>query len=222
MNDIFISYRRADTQAICDRMYGALRERFGKDRVFRDIDSLAGGAPIRASLATSLRNCHVIIVLLGAQWTTLRDAGGNLRIFQPDDYVRMEVESALALAKDRNVTVLPVKIGDYPQPTARDLPPTLQPLLDLNIRTVRYDPDFKHDMLVLLEDVARALPPPPLWQVILRGLRGTVGRGASTIIGLALTLWTIAAIADTAGITIPVLTPLFHQLLTWLQHLTKH
>ena len=37
---VFISYRRADSQHVSDRIYEHLVERFGDDTVFKDVDSI--------------------------------------------------------------------------------------------------------------------------------------------------------------------------------------
>src|SRR4051794_9489955 len=43
VTSIFISYRRDDTFFKADRLFEDLSQRFGKENVFRDIDSIAPG-----------------------------------------------------------------------------------------------------------------------------------------------------------------------------------
>ena len=47
MSGIFISYRREDSQELAGRLFDRLAQRFGKDRVFRDIDAIDPGAKLR-------------------------------------------------------------------------------------------------------------------------------------------------------------------------------
>jgi hypothetical protein len=44
MSRIFISYRRGDSRGSAGRLYDDLEERFGKDVVFRDLDTIEPGA----------------------------------------------------------------------------------------------------------------------------------------------------------------------------------
>lgn len=48
MAKIFISYRRSDSQDITGRIFDHLVERFGRDTVVRDIDSIQPGADYRS------------------------------------------------------------------------------------------------------------------------------------------------------------------------------
>ena len=47
---IFISYRRSDSIANTGRIYDYLERRFGRDRVFKDVDSIPLGVNFRTFL----------------------------------------------------------------------------------------------------------------------------------------------------------------------------
>jgi hypothetical protein len=67
MAKIAISYRRSDSQP--GRIFDRLVQRYGKDTVFRDIDSIQPGIDFRRQIADALRTTDV----LGDE-TCIRDA----------------------------------------------------------------------------------------------------------------------------------------------------
>lgn len=50
MAQIFISYRRFDSTAITGRIYDRLRQEFGKDAIFKDVDNIPAGRDFRGVL----------------------------------------------------------------------------------------------------------------------------------------------------------------------------
>src|SRR5690606_33075208 len=91
-------------------------------------------------------------VLIGPNWAEARDAEGRRRLDDPADWVRIEIETALA---QDGVHVVPVLINGAQLPRAEDLPESLRPLLRRNAAVVRRDPDFRDDV----ERLMRALGP---------------------------------------------------------------
>src|SRR5579885_2552419 len=124
MATIFLSYRRDDTGPTCRQLAGNLMRRLGKEHVFLDIDSIAGGENFPQRLQRALRSCDCVVVLIGPSWLTIADAQGQRRLDQPDDFVRYEVETALASGRP----VIPVLVGQASSPITQALPPRLQPL----------------------------------------------------------------------------------------------
>ncbi|MEV0357860.1 toll/interleukin-1 receptor domain-containing protein [Nocardia sp. NPDC050697] len=117
MTDIFLSYRSADSAFAVAEIWKRLAERFGREHVFRDDDSIRLGtayaAPIRAALAAS----DVVAAVIGPLWFGT-DAGGTRRIDDPADWVRYELRTAYQL----EIPVIPVLLGDTPLPTPEQLP----------------------------------------------------------------------------------------------------
>ena len=56
MSKIFISYRREDSADTCGRIYDRLRDRFGKDAVFKDVDSIPLGVSFHDTSPPSFGN----------------------------------------------------------------------------------------------------------------------------------------------------------------------
>lgn len=153
---IFISYRRADTQDVVGRMYDRLIFHFPIERVFRDIDSLRIGESFPDALADAISNAKVALVIIGPAWASISNSAGHRRLHEPGDFVRIEVENALAAG----IPVVPVLVTGATMPTPTDLPATLQPLLNKHAAHVRPDPDFSRDMERLIGQLATILDYP--------------------------------------------------------------
>ena len=71
-----------------------------------------------------------------------RDADGNRRLNDPDDYVQIEIESALG----RGIPAIPLLVRGAVMPVEADLPENLRELVFRNGIPIRPDPDFHRDM----------------------------------------------------------------------------
>ena len=104
---IFISYRRADSKYVVDRIRDRLIEAYDEDAIFRDLESIPLGKNFSGVLKEATTTCDVMLVVIGPQWTTITDDQGNKRLFEPDDYTRLEVEAGLVNPK---ILVIPVLV----------------------------------------------------------------------------------------------------------------
>jgi hypothetical protein len=147
MPNIFISYRRADSSAHVGRIYDRLVEAFGKKHIFKDVDNIPVGVDFRQVLSREVNKCDIVLVVIGRSWMTVTDDYGRRRIDNPDDFVRIEVATALAR---QNCLVVPVLLQGAPMPPPNYLPPDLQMLPYKNAAIVRDDPDFHHDLTRLV------------------------------------------------------------------------
>lgn len=137
---LFISYRREESAGHAGRLYDSIAARFGEGNVFVDVD-VAPGIDFVARIQEAIGGCRVLLVMMGPRWATLSAGGGSARIADPDDFVRLEVETAL---ERPDVTVIPVLVGGAEMPDPDDLPPGLRPLtrrnaLELSDMRWRYD-----------------------------------------------------------------------------------
>jgi hypothetical protein len=144
---IFISYRRDDTSDVTGRIYDRLIQHFGKESVFKDVDSIPLGIDFRQHLGDSVGRCDVLLTIIGRQWS----AGevGKRRLDDVRDFVRIELEAALR----RGIPVVPVLVQGSSLPSGADLPETLQSLVYRNGMPVRPDPDFHQDMDKLIRGI---------------------------------------------------------------------
>lgn len=150
---IFISYRRSDAQGVAGRLNDSLGAYFGHDRVFRDIEDIAGGADFGDIIHGNLGSADALVVLIGPEWASTTDGDGQRRLMDPDDWVAAEIGAAL----DSGTPVFPVLIEDTPMPRPEDLPPRLQPLLRRNAVTIT-DLRWHHDVTRLAKIVALDIP----------------------------------------------------------------
>jgi len=65
---IFLSYRRSDTEDVAARIFDVLVERFSRDAVFKDVDSIPLAVPFTTFIENALKSSHVVLVLIGPKW----------------------------------------------------------------------------------------------------------------------------------------------------------
>lgn len=124
MPRIFVSYRRDDAAGDAGRLVDHLQRRFGRARVFLDVDTIDPGTDFVKVLHASLQETAAVLVVIGPRWTTVRDAAGARRLDDAKDFVRLEVEAALG----RTIPVVPVLVQGAAMPRAEELPATLASL----------------------------------------------------------------------------------------------
>lgn len=139
---IFISYRRHDSGETVGRIHDHLLEAFEEERVFLDVDDQVGGEDYRRVIERALDRTDVVLAVIGSHWLTVTDREGRRRLDNPDDLVRIELETALA----KSLKIVPLLVEGAPMPAAADVPPSLQPLCYRTAMPVRPDPDFPIDI----------------------------------------------------------------------------
>jgi formylglycine-generating enzyme required for sulfatase activity len=143
MPQLFISYRRYDSADITGRLNDHLKAHFGEESVFMDIDSIPYGTDFRTHIVEAVIQCDLLLAIIGENWLTVTfDKGpkqGQRRLDQPDDYVRIEIETALA----RGIPIVPVIVGHAQMPGTEDFPESLRDLSHRNAAIVRPEQDFQ-------------------------------------------------------------------------------
>ncbi|MBV9891343.1 MAG: toll/interleukin-1 receptor domain-containing protein [Rhizobacter sp.] len=139
MAEIFLSYRRQDSQSATGRLADDLEAHFGDERVFRDHE-IAAGDDFVAAIRRSVESSTVILAVVGPRWLASTDAEGRRRLDDAGDFVRLEIELALAA----RVPVVPVLVDGAMMPNASALPPSLQAFarhqaVELTDRRWRFD-----------------------------------------------------------------------------------
>jgi hypothetical protein len=151
---IFISYRRDDSPAQAGRLYGELRDHFGKHAVYRDVDSMKPGEQFVDRIERELRSAAAVVAVIGDSWLDVRDAHGTRRLEMPDDYVRRELATALQVGKP----VIPLLVNGAQMPAAARLPEDLAPLASRNALELvdRYWKWGLRDLVEALEEIVGA------------------------------------------------------------------
>jgi hypothetical protein len=85
---------------------------------------------------------YVLLAIIGDRWLEASDSIGKKRLEDPNDFVRIEIESAL----ERGIPVIPLLVRDAKMPSEEQLPATLKKLIYRNGTPIRSDPDFHRDM----------------------------------------------------------------------------
>lgn len=118
---IFISYRRSDSAGYAGRLFDYLKDYFGEERIFFDVDTIDPGVDFERKIKSELENSGVLLVLIGDHWLEVKDMMGNRRLDNPRDYIRLEVETAL----NKDITVIPVLLQGVSVPSGNELPENL-------------------------------------------------------------------------------------------------
>jgi len=139
---IFISYRRDDTEGEAGRLYDDLVRTFGEDSLFMDVAGINPGMDFRKAIDDNVATCGVLLAMIGPNWATIANSAGERRLDDPNDFVRLEVGSALA----RNIAVIPVLVHDAKMPRPENLPENLKDLAyrnNVEITHARWNSDVQ-------------------------------------------------------------------------------
>jgi hypothetical protein len=144
---IFLSYRRRAND-YASLLYRDLAQRFGFHQVFKDVESIIGGADYVNALQRALTNCDVFVGMIDPYWAA--DEAGWNRLVDPEDWVRTEFETALS----RGMPIIPAILEGAPRPDATILPPSMLPVARIQAVPLR-DRMWQQDMARLSSLVER-------------------------------------------------------------------
>jgi hypothetical protein len=157
---LFLNYRREDTAPYAGRLYDRLTTHFGRDQVFIDIDQIQPGEDFVEAINAKVGACDAVMVLIGTHWLEARDARGQRRLDDSEDFVRMEIVAAL----ERKIRVIPVLVGGAAMPPRNQLPEPLAPLSRRNaieITETRFHSDVDRLVRALDRSPKFSTPNPP-------------------------------------------------------------
>ena len=153
-SNIFLCYRREDTQGFARGVYERLASKYGHERVFRDIDSTPAGVRFSACIESRVGQCSVMVVLIGNAWLSAKDRTGQRRLDIPKDWVRQEIEAALS----RDIPILPVRVQGAPMPSEDELPSSIADLAGFQSAEVA-DSRWDYDVGQLTEAIDSLIAP---------------------------------------------------------------
>ena len=145
MRAIFINYRRSDAEGEAGRLFDELTKQLGNDAVFMDVAAIEPGRDFRKAIDQSVADCSVLLAVMGREWLSAHDLSGQRRLDDPNDFVRIELASALR----RDIPVVPVLVRGAKMPLAEELSEDLRELAFRNAVELTHA-RWKYDVQVLL------------------------------------------------------------------------
>jgi hypothetical protein len=121
-NPIFISYRRDDSEGEAGRLFDDLVREFGSKNVFMDVTGIRPGVDFVKAIEANVADCGILLAIIGPTWATIASANGARRLDDPNDFVVLEIASALK----REVPVIPVLVHGARMPSQDQLPESLK------------------------------------------------------------------------------------------------
>ena len=149
MPRITISYRRDDSLDITGRIFDRLDGHFGREAVFRDIDSIPAGADFRRHIERVLDESDIILAIVGPRW--IGPDNEQPRLASPDDPVRLEIETALRKEKP----LIPVLVSRAVMPRTDVLPSSLHDFVYRHAMQVDSGQDFDVHVSRLIRAIER-------------------------------------------------------------------
>ncbi len=162
MSRIFINYRRQDSEGYVGRLYDTLLQYFAHSDLFMDVDSIKPGADFLVALEEAVANCDVLLAIIGPHWAGIVDEAGNRRLDNWNDFVRIEIASAIK----QNKFVIPVLVGHAQMPSPDKLPDDLAPLvrrnaIEISHQRVAYDVERRASSIKEIGAAKPIASPPP-------------------------------------------------------------
>jgi hypothetical protein len=135
MSTVFISYRRQTASGEARALFNDLAAKLGENSVFMDVDSIALGRDFRDILRKTLDSCDIMLVLIDKDWLSVKDEKGRVRLENPADYVRQELEAGLK----RDIVLTPILVKGAQMPAPEELPAEIRELAYRNAFELTYN-----------------------------------------------------------------------------------
>ena len=173
---IFVSYRRHDTQSATGRLCDKLQAHFGADQVFHDIESIEPGDDFTAAITSKITASSVVLVMIGRHWLDATGPDGRSRLFDPGDYLCLEIATAL----EHEIPVIPILVEGAAMPSASALPAPIVALAARQAHEIT-EQRWQYDSDLLVRQLEVFVPPErkvteedtsTLWQALLQAVAG--------------------------------------------------
>ena len=149
---IFINYRRGDEPGFTQALLGRLEQAFPAERLFIDVDNIPPGEDFVRMLESQVAQCDAMLTVIGTNWLAATDERGGRRLDDPNDFVRIEIESALKQGK----RVIPVLVHQARMPHPDELPEAIRPLSQRNAVRLTHE-RFRSDVQGLIKALQGAI-----------------------------------------------------------------
>jgi hypothetical protein len=116
-----------------------------------DMANIPIGVDYRTMIADAVRQVKVVLVVIGPEWLKAESADGRRRLDDPDDFVRLEIETAL----QARIFIIPLAVDETQLPGPAELPDTTRELAFRNGMHIRRGVDFQRDSDHLIQVIKR-------------------------------------------------------------------
>jgi hypothetical protein len=137
-------------------LFDDLVSHFSDESVFMDVAAIEPGRDFRKAIDQNIANCDALLAIIGLEWLEAKNAAGERRLDDPNDFVRIELASALR----RDIPVIPVLVRGAKMPHVEQLPEDLKELAYRNAVELTHA-RWKSDVQVLIRAL-RAVVGEPL------------------------------------------------------------
>jgi len=120
-----------------------------------DVSAIEPGRDFRKAIDASVSSCSVLLAMVGQEWMNLKDAQGRRRLDDANDFVRIELASALR----RDIPVVPVLVRGAKMPNAEELPDDLKELAYRNAVELTHA-RWRSDVQVLIHALRQYMEEP--------------------------------------------------------------
>lgn len=155
MSAIFVSYRRKAALLHARAVFERLCREFGPAQVFIDLEGIDVGVDFAELIERQLQGCRVLLALIEPEWANAVDSKGRRRLELPNDFVRVEIATALR----RRIRVMPILIDGAEMPEEAALPEDLRHLTRLNAQMLDFN-RFDTEIGRLVAAIQRVLETP--------------------------------------------------------------
>jgi hypothetical protein len=153
MAGIFINYRRDDAPGVAGRLFDYLSTKYPRGDLFMDVDTMQPGVDFVEQLDAQVAQCRVLLAIIGQHWLESVDHGGQRRLDNDGDYVRVELSAALK----RAIPVIPVLVDGAVMPPEGRLSDDLKPLARRHAVELRHT-HFNADAAAIVHTLERHVP----------------------------------------------------------------
>ncbi|MEO1287362.1 MAG: uracil-DNA glycosylase family protein, partial [Chloroflexota bacterium] len=155
----FINYRRLDTEGYVGRLYDHLLKEFKPTDIFMDVQNIEPGADFVQVLEDAIAACDIFLAMIGPHWGKLYNEAGERRLEEWNDFVRIEIETALKQGK----IVVPILVGGSQMPNPSTLPESIMSLSRRNAFTLTHY-RFAEDVESLVQFLRGLIPTHPTFK----------------------------------------------------------
>ena len=146
-----MSYRRRDSQEICENLYHHLTKNLPDLKIFMDTKGIEPGKEWRYALEAGVNNCDVFIAIIGQEWLSIKNEKGDRRITERTDYVRQEISSAIRNHK----YIIPVLVNGASVPEFNELPHSIKDIT--RHQAFRLSDNIEEDAKALANWITKAI-----------------------------------------------------------------